>query len=302
VVSAAVTLSATDLAGILSRIPDHGRRFSVSAEHAQRFYRIDGGLLAELMAADLPALQTADGPLFDDYDLTNVSLCLHRRSPQRAAMRYWATVLNRPAAEERRYEIAYVATCPVPGHPGPCRFLCCLPGDEESVVGRHGGGSGDRPLVTTTVRLENNWPLLPAPLVEEIRAIADVGFYRMPEAFRWDTGLMMRERIADCAAFARHLVERGRERGLRMRPVLGLIVAAPYSTPHFWAEVEVAGRWVPADPGLVRGLRQWGVLDFDWPADRSPGALLARLSTQHSFLASHRGVAAHVAFPTRLSP
>lgn len=295
------TAPAVDLATVvdrLRRIPLWARRFSVGPEPAAAVYRVDAELAERLVAAGLPHVRAGERLLFDDYDLTNLSLYLRLRSPQRAAMRYWAGVLTRPEGEARTYSLEYLVTCPTPGHPGPCEFLCCTPGDGELLVRRD--GDSDAPLATMPVPLRNDWPRLPDPLVELIGELSGVSFYRLPDAIKWDTGFMLREGIGDCLGIARYLTERGRTRGLRMRAVFGLIVAPPYATPHFWAEVAVGDRWVPADPGLVQGMTSWGLLAPGWPADRSPGAFLAPLTSRHGFAVSHRGVAATVSFRTRL--
>ncbi len=111
---------------------------------------------------------------------------------------------------------------------------------------------------------------------------------------------MLREKIGDCLGIAVYLAEQGSRRGLSMRVVFGLVVAPPYSTPHFWAEVRVDQRWVPVDPGLIQGLVSWGILAPGWPIHRSPGAMLSTLTSRHGFAVSHRGIAAPVSFRTRL--
>jgi hypothetical protein len=281
----------------LVRIPTYARRFAVSLPEAERRYRIDAELARELIGVGLPHVPGPDGPLFDEHDMINLALCLRRRFPERTVMRYWADGLGRQPGESRTYEVDYLAACPTPGHRGPCEFQCFLPEGRERVC--RGDADGGTPLLTVPVHLTNDWPELPEPVVDAVREIADVGFYRLPEAVRWDVGLLVRQRIGDCAAFTRYLVSEGTRRGLRMRAVLGLIVAAPYSTPHYWAEVCVDDRWVPVDPGLIRGMAQWGVLPEGWSPERSPGAFLARLSTRHAYIALHAGMPTAVVFPTR---
>ncbi|MEQ4305104.1 transglutaminase domain-containing protein [Plantactinospora sp. B6F1] len=288
------------LVSLLRRIPLHARRFALTPAAARSSYRLDADLLELLVAAGLPHVGTGEDRLFDHHDLLNVSLCLHRRSPQRVAMRYWAAVLDRPVGECREYELSYLPVCPSPGHPGDCRFLLCEPEGRESV--RCGAGDGATALLTVRVRLLNDWPPLPDELVAVIQETDGIEFHRVPDSLRWDVGFLLGQGFGDCAATARLLVERGVRRGLTMRPVFGLIVAPPYSAPHFWAEVLVDGRWVPADPGIIRGLIRWDLLDPAWPVYRSPGAFLARLSTRHAFIASHEGVAADVAVRTRQLP
>ena len=284
----------------LRRIPVSVRRFAVTPERAFENYRLDAGVLAACTRAGLPHVYDGDVPLFDDYDLTNLSLYLRLRSPGWAVMRYWAAVLTRPAGEQRRYQLDYRPVCPTPGHPGECEFLCCTPGGGELVV--RGRGDGSNVLASVGVDLYNDWPPLPASLVELIEEIADIEFFRLPDGIKRDLDFMLREKIGDCLGIARYLAEHGAQRGLPTRTVFGLIVAPPYSTPHFWAEVAVEGRWVPVDPGLIQGMASWGILPPGWPLDQSPGALLSGLTSRHGFAVSHRGIAATVSFPTRVPP
>jgi hypothetical protein len=285
--------------GKLGQIPDTARRFGVTPELALARFRIDAELLDSCAQAGLPHVRDGDVPLFDDYDLTNLSLYLRLRSPQRAAMRYWAAVLTRPAGERRQYQLDLLPRCPVPGHLGECEFLCCLPVDRELLI--RGPGDGTTVLASTTVTLENDWPPLPAALAEVIGEIGDVEFFRLPDGIKWDLDFMRAAKIGDCLGIARYLAEQGARRGLRTRMVFGLIVAPPFSTPHFWAEVAVDGRWVPADPGLIRFMVSTRLLPAGWPADRSPGAFLTALTSRHGFAVSHRGIAATVSFRTRVS-
>jgi hypothetical protein len=288
--------TAGQVVSLLRQIPVWARRFSVTPDEALAGYRISGDLLREFAELGLPHVMDGDVPLFDGYDLTNLALYLRLRSPQRAAMRYWANVLTRPAGERREYQLDYLAACPVPGHLGECEFLCCLPGCGETVVRRRGEGTG--PLTSVVVILHNDWPPLPPPLAAAIEEIAHIRFFRLPDAVKTDLGFMFTAQIGDCLGIARYLAAEGARRGLQTRAVFGLIVAPPYATPHFWAEVAMDGRWVPADPGLIQGMVDWGALPRGWPPDRSPGAFLVPLTHRHGFAVSHEGVSAAVSFRT----
>ncbi|MEU4792130.1 transglutaminase domain-containing protein [Micromonospora tulbaghiae] len=287
-----------ELVAPLRRVPLWPRRFAVGPRAAFDEYRLDESHLREAVSAGLPCLPITDGPLFDRFDLTNLSLGLRLRTPQRAAMRFWAGILNRPVGEVRRYEISIHARCPVPGHPGPCQFRVRTFDGAERVV--RSDGAQDEPLVTAEVELHNDWPELPGRLRQLVAVMSPVRFYRLPESIRWDVDMMWRNRIGDCAAISAWLVRAGRRRGLIMRPSYGLIVSPPFSTPHFWAEALVDDRWVPCDPGLIEGLERWGVNQpGSWTPDRSPGALLARLSGRCTYAASHGPFAVSATFRTR---
>jgi hypothetical protein len=301
----AVIAKAITVTQQLRRVPLSVRRFAIDALRARREFGADHRVLAYLLdavcEAGLPHVTDGGTRLFDLLDLTNLSLYLPLRTPHRAAMRFWGAVLNRPRGELRSYSVGYHTLCPMPGHDADCEFLLRTPGETAVRVRRPAGTEGV--AHTATVTLQNDWPTAPPPVRKLLDEIEHVRLFRLPEAIRWDTGFMLRTGIGDCAGMARFLTERGRTAGLAVRFRYGLLVAPPYSMPHCWAEFRINDRWVPYDPGLVNALVRWGVLEGDlWPMHRSPGAVLAGLSSRFTRVGTHRGFNAYVAFPTRLIP
>lgn len=111
---------------------------------------------------------------------------------------------------------------------------------------------------------------------ELLRDGADIGFFLLPEAVCWDPEFMWRTRMSDCGGAAAWLVHEGGRHGLEGRFSFGLLVAAPYFTPHCWAEFLVDGIRVPVDPLLVQAPNQWGGLN---PSASRPTAPPAPSST-----------------------
>jgi hypothetical protein len=88
-----------------------------------------------------------------------------------------------------------------------------------------------------------------------------------------------RTRIANCRSAAGLLVEEAPALGVEARLAHGLLLAPPYSTPHNWAEVRTDDGWLSLDPLLIALLTRFAGLDAAaWPPQRSPGAILLRLS------------------------
>lgn len=301
--SATVIADAMAVTDQLRPIPMAVRRFAVTADRARREFGADHRVLDYLLDvvcdAGLPHVTDGTTRLFDLLDLVNLSLYLPLRTPHRAAMRFWGAVLNRPGGEVRTYAVGYAPLCPMPGHKSDCDFLLRTPEETAVRIRRPAGEEGV--AHTAAVHLRNDWPTAPAPVRRLLEEIGHVRLFRLPEAIRWNTDFMLATGIGDCAGMARLLTERGRDAGLAVRQRFGLLVAPPFSMPHFWTEFLIDDRWVPYDPGLVKALVQWGVLDGDlWPMHRSPGAVLAGLSTRFTRVGTHRGFNAYVAFPTRL--
>jgi hypothetical protein len=300
VTGAELAVRTAEVVSVLRRIPLSARRFTVGTAGVRTGYRLDRAVLAAATAAGLPHVGTGDEALYDHHDLTNLALYLPLPTLQRAAMKFWAQVLDRPPGEQRTYRVSYRAVCPAPGHSGPCLITCHEPDDRVVTVapGPDGAFAHD-----VDVSLHNDWPTLPRPVAALAREVAEIRFFRLPEAIRWDVGFATRNLLADCAGYAKLLAARGAALGYRSRVRHGLIVAPPYSMMHFWAEFELGGRWVPCDPGLVLGMRDWGVLSADrWPADRSVGALLVGLSSRSRAAVLHNGFVVDATFPTRPLP
>jgi Transglutaminase-like superfamily len=285
-----------DIVRKIRYVPDDVRRFATTATAAHSRHRIGAEILDELVAAGLPVLGSGEDRLFDDYDISNAALHLGVMSVQRMALRSWAHALRRNDGQEHRTaRIGFAPRCPAPGHPEDCRFDLLRPGGTRHRV--HGVGNGTDVLACLQTEVHGCWPTVPAAVRDLVEEVADVDFFLLPEVIRWDPESMLAIRAADCGAVARWLVDEGNRRGLPARFSFGLLVVSPYSAPHCWAEFRAEGVWVPVDPLLLGAMRPHGLAG--WPAHRSTGAIVARLTDRFTKLASHGGIWAPLSLPTQ---
>jgi hypothetical protein len=291
-----------ELISKVRQVPSRLRRFTVTADEARKRHQLDAGLLEALISEGLPSAGDRAGRLFDDYDLGNIALHLGLMSVRRMAIRSWACALRRGSESDGRCaRVSLRASCPVPGHGGPCQFAVLVPGGRRVI--REGPADGSEPIGLMDVTISSRWPS-PGPDARELLAEIDsVDFFLLPEAIRWDARLMFRAQISDCGAASAWLVSEARKRGLRARFSFGFLVAKPYSTPHCWPELYLDGLWVPFDPLIVKAMRTWAALDqADWPVHRSTGAFVARLGPRFTKVAAHGGIWSAVTLPTEYLP
>jgi hypothetical protein len=196
--------------------------------------------------------------------------------------------------------VGYRVRCPDPEHEPPCRYTAVVPGGTV----RHASGTpgAEETVVTATVRLETDWPELPAA----VRALVDdadgLDFMHLPPDLRYDEDFIRRSGLADCAGAARMLVRAAADRGVRARESSGLIIAPLHASRHYWLDVQVGDRWVPVDPILINAMLGWGIVHSpQWTPYRSPGAVLCRVSDPGVPMVTHDGVPVPVALPTRPS-
>jgi hypothetical protein len=271
-------------------IPTHMRRFTVPQRVARKQHGITPELADLLVAEGLPHVGRGEHRLFDDYDIGNLALHLGLVSVRRMTMRSWANSLRANSERPRtRVRVGVLPRCPVPPHDGECRYqLLREDGRLEPVTSRP---DNREPVAHYDIWLANEWPELPAAVRELADEIADLDFFMLPEAIRWDREFMVRTRLADCGTVADWLVHEGQRRGLPVRFAFGLLVVKPYPTPHCWAEFEVDGEWVPYDPLLLKAMRSWAGLDpVRWHEYSSIGPILHRLCGHFTKVAAHDGV------------
>jgi hypothetical protein len=291
---------ADDLRLMLDRVatvPTTLRRFSVTRGRAATTAGIPAGLLADLMAGGLPWVGDSADPLFDAADLTTISLALRLDSGRRAAMRYWPRTLRRVRQGRVMYAVRFVATCPAPGHTGPCEWRLRISPDAPSEL------LTPPTQVDEVIEITSAGAAPPAPphIERILRTYDDVSFYLLPPSARWRPDFVRRHRIAECGALARLIVDDAHTAGIAARLSFGLIVSPPYSSTHCWPEFEVDGRWVPYDPLLLRSLRVWAVPGAeDLDPMSSPAGLYHRLADDFLPLAMHFGRPCPVSLPTRV--
>jgi hypothetical protein len=283
----------------LLRVPIEVRLFNRTMVQAWRFYHLKRPLLTFMVSNGLPHLSTPRGVLFDHADLMNAGMYLGVSPTVQVARRQWPAGLLRPAtAGTASYRVTYVATCPDPGHPPPCRYRVNLP--DGTHVDREVDGPGRAELAGVDVVLDPDWPRVPAALHDWVAQARALEWMHLPHAARHDLDFVRRTRLADCWGSAELLFRDGLRRGLPVRRSVGLITAPPYSSAHNWVEIRLDGRWVPVDPHLTGLLVEWGTLDPEqWGPERSPGAILCRVGDPSRGLAFHAGRATRVTLATR---
>jgi hypothetical protein len=261
---------------LLREIPDAERDFAVAAEQAEREFGFDAEAVDELIARGLPHVDSADGPLLWSSDLQYLGLRFGCARVYQGVLNRWASALTSLSA---RAETAVAIRCRAYAPPGTTVELLA-PGGER--VRAEAGAGGGAPLgFETTMR--GQLPPLPRELEHALaELLADLASYE----FCWlrpplesDLAWVRRRRIANCRSAAGLLVEEAPALGIEARLAHGLLLAPPYSTPHNWAEVRTAEGWVSLDPLLLALLKRFAGLDpAEWPPQRSPGAILLRLT------------------------
>lgn len=268
--------SAQEILGNLAKVNDRHRRFSVTAADTT-LYGLSATELESLKSMGLASTGPGRDESFDPDDLYNLSLHLRRPSLHKLAMRSWAAAF-RESERERHLDLVYsLSEKPLPT--GPVQVLTRA-GNLLSVPVPE---TGD--LYRETLVISGRHFLLPSPfreLVEEISA--DMQFYMLHDAVRWDVEFMGMHKLAECGGFSKLLVAQAHRRGLPARQVFGLLLSAPYATGHYWAEFRVRDEWIAVDPLMIRLLSQHaGLPQNAWPLYRSPMGALLRLSSVDAY-------------------
>jgi transglutaminase-like putative cysteine protease len=261
----------------LREIPDTERDFAVVPERAEREFGFDAEAVEELVARGLPHAEAADGtgPLLWVADLQYLGLRLGCARVYQGVLNRWASALTSLSA---RAETPVAISCRVYAPPGTAVELLA-PGDAR--VRAEAGAGGAALGFETTMRGE--LPPLPPELAdalgELLEDLAAYDFVWMWPPLETNLAFVRRTRLANCRSAAGLLVEEAPRLGVEARLAHGLLLAPPYSTPHNWAEVRTAKGWVALDPLLLSLLARFAGLDaLAWPPQRSPGAILLRLT------------------------
>jgi hypothetical protein len=256
----------------LRQLPETAREFALSADEAERLFGLDATTRARLLDAGLPA-RGLDGTLrFDVCDLHYAGLRLGTARAHLFTIRSWARSLTTlDAAPASRVHLRYLPLLPESR------------GEVAATVRRLDGRRMPATVRAREVVLDTTFEVPPgltvpqsslAPLVAGLDALE---LCLLPAAAQ-TAELALRTGLSDCGVAAGIVLERCRTLGLAGRQAHGLILAAPCSTTHTWAEVLIAGEWTAVDPILLNLLHDFGGLDRErWPLTRSPKALLRRL-------------------------
>jgi hypothetical protein len=261
----------------LREIPDGERDFAVALERAEREFGFDVEAVEKLVARGLPHAEAADdaGPLLWVADLQYLGLRLGCARVYQGVLNRWAGALTSLSA---RAETPVAISCRAYAPPGTAVELLA-PGGRR--VRAEAGAGGAALGFETTMRGE--LPPLPGKLADALgELLADIAAYDfvwMWPPLETNLAFVRRTRLANCRSAAGLLVEEAPRLGVEARLAHGLLLAPPYSTPHNWAEVRTAEGWVALDPLLLSLLACFAGLDaVAWPPQRSPGAILLRLT------------------------
>ncbi|HZU58209.1 MAG TPA: transglutaminase domain-containing protein [Actinocrinis sp.] len=284
----------------LLRIPDEFRRFDTTPVGATRDLGLDAAAQRVLLDAGLPHVGDGDEVLFDSLDLSTISLYLSARSARRDAMRFWQRSLRRIASGPVGYRVEVRAQCPLPRHSGDCIYqVAPEAGGRTPVVTSERRGVA---LGAVSCWVQQRPEPLPPVLAELAMAYADVDFYYLPTFLSLNADFVERERIGDCAATARAILDTAVKAGFEARHAYGFILAVPYSSTHTWTEIRLEGRWFAVDPLLPKAMRAWGITKGDeWPATLSPLGVYRRVATEQIRLAWHGQVPCHTWLPTEIA-
>ncbi|HZV74128.1 MAG TPA: transglutaminase domain-containing protein [Conexibacter sp.] len=260
----------------LRAIPDAHRDFAVGPAQAEREFGVDAELSDALIARGLPHAPGDDGPLLWGTDLQYLGVRLGCARIYQGVLNRWAGALT---AFSARAETPVEIRCTAYAPPGTAIELLA-PGGER--VGARTGPKGASPLGFATTMRGNRPPLRGADgnaLGELLAELATYDFCWLRPPLETDLAFVRRTRLANCRSTAGLLVEQAPRLGVEARLAHGLLLAPPYSTPHNWAELRVDGEWVAVDPLLIDLLVRFAAVDAAaWPPQRSPGAILLRLT------------------------
>ncbi|WP_157547966.1 transglutaminase domain-containing protein [Micromonospora sp. ATCC 39149] len=282
------------------RIPDRYRTFTESRESARRLHRMPDELLDRLLALGFPHGTDGTEPTFYTNDLRNACEELGLPSPQRSAIMLMGAALEAGARETVvRRTVDLHARCPAPGHDGDCGFTLAPSLASNNRVTRF------TPMSAAHCRLTVELPggrvsQFTGAHRELLAELDDVHFARLPHALADDPGFLRDAKLADCQSGARFLVERAASYGVSARMAFGILLTQPFSNTHAWAELDVGGEWLVADPLSLAVLARWGVLDpAAWPPCRSPHGSHWKLGEGVEALVRHGGRPAPVSLITR---
>ncbi len=216
------------------RIPSKYKQFTADEE----FARSVGLGLTALAAANEVGLQHENRGArrkWDERDLRTVAIWGVPRTPRRAAMQLWLRT-----ADRINDGVSYVI------EPGGAAATDSMVVDYLSSRGEF------------TCRAES--PQVPNSTRQFISEFSDVEFVHLNPSAREEPELLFRERIADCYSFTQHVHQAASDAGLVARRAWGVIVSAPFSSPHSWTEFSVDGKWIPLDIHMASALCKWGLV------------------------------------------
>jgi hypothetical protein len=264
--------------GVIRRIPDGYRRFDQSVDESAIAGRLSPELLDRLLSAGLPYRVESGVTRLDRFDIENVTMLLDLPSLKGTTSRLWSSALAElPDVPVVRYGLTIAARCPRPGHDGPCEFrladwLTTAPGVTEvrsTVPGRF----------EAVVSLPADKQLFTGSCGAVLSDVQALRYCVLPPQLGRDLDFVARTGLADCRLITHYLLASARRREVPARKASGLFLARPLATRHNWIELcdETSGRWLPADPFILRLLADLRAVDPELlpPGRALNGVLLA---------------------------
>lgn len=287
-----------DVVERLTRIPDSFRDFSVTPTGARKVHGIAADLLIRLTDLGLPVGSTVSAPLYDEIDLANITVALILPSPRMMAMRGWSQAIKTAANTiPTKYFLTIKCNCARDTHEGQCTVetapqLRTLPSFSVSEGGE----------ITLSRQVSGEMAAVYPEAAELTGLLRSIHFQLLPSSLSRDLGFLRETGLADCRLAAKYLVKQAKNFGLAARSSAGLLVAVPYSTPHFWLDLKLGGSWAPFDPHLLNLLTSKGLLPpRDWPPFRSIGDAVWRMGEEDFQIARPVGGTASVSFLTQIA-
>lgn len=277
----------------LRLIPEERRRFDVDPKQAKLEFGVDMPLARELIVLGLPHAMSDGDPRFTTTDLHYIGLRLGCASTYLGVLQMWASSLKASAdGEWTSVEVRCIANAP---QELPVEVLV---GPDQRVPASIGANRIAASIRVVPVR---HWPAVGPELEDLLLDVASLDFCWMPESMNGDVEFTRETRLSDCRNAALLLSMECARRGVPSRTAYGLLVAAPFSTPHTWVEIRVGDHWVPVDPLLIAALVRYTNLNTSlWPPVRSPGAVLLRLAGQETPIVLAEGRPLQASFQTRV--
>ncbi|MER0241761.1 transglutaminase domain-containing protein [Streptomyces sp. HSW2009] len=241
-------------------VPAEHRVSALGVSEAAHQLGCDKHLVELLVAAGLPAEETAQGPRFDYHDVMNLGLQSGTgRSVaelgERSCMRLAA---GKPESWTAARNWRVRLTASVEG--APDTVVAPLPPAPKVLGGElldwqpdiDGPGTAEARLTTRGT--------VDSPRTDAVREIHDqlldelaTGVYQygwIPASLRAQPRAALGHRMADCVVSAWLMHQRAQEAGLRARTRKGFLLGL-IGVEHAWIEVQEEGRWLVLDPVLA---------------------------------------------------
>ena len=258
----------------IRKIPDQYREYSEDVDKAAKIHRVGEELLNSLIQRGLPYEKSGGKYWFDRTDLENIGLSLRLPCPRYSGMRWWSRCLEMmKTGTIGRYDLKVSAKCPDPGHGGDCRFSATANLEAAVVPGSAHMSASE--AIAAQVHLNSEERFFEGAHAALLGKLETLDFHILPDAVPATPEFAAETGLADCRIATQILLVEAADLGLPARPASGYFMASPFPMKHVWAEFEIDGEWVSADPFLLKAFAEWGIVDpLVWPQNRSLNGIL----------------------------